>query len=294
MLHKPNFFIVGAPKCGTTALARYLSEHPAVFMSNPKEPHHYNTDLNYGAYKEWSSYLQLFESVDEKHQAVGEASVWYMYSKDAIPNILKENSSAKFIVMLRNPAEMAASLHEQMVFSGYEDVLDFQTAWGLQSEREKGRKIPFACKEKELLLYKETCSLGSQLSRVMEIVPAKNVHVILFDDFKKDLRAVWLAVQSFLGVEDDNRKQFPVVNSAKERRSLLIKRINDLYLNFRQIIGIRGLGSGLFTVLNRWNVRERQRNPLPETFRRELVAEFSDEVDRLESILGRDLSEWRQ
>jgi hypothetical protein len=38
MARKPNFFIVGAPKCGTTALSEYLRSHPDVFFSSPKEP----------------------------------------------------------------------------------------------------------------------------------------------------------------------------------------------------------------------------------------------------------------
>lgn len=41
---KPNFFIVGAPKCGTTSLAHWLAGHPQVFMSPVKEPHFFNTD----------------------------------------------------------------------------------------------------------------------------------------------------------------------------------------------------------------------------------------------------------
>ena len=43
---RPNFFIVGAPKCGTTSLDEYLRQHPNVFISRPKEPHYFSTDLN--------------------------------------------------------------------------------------------------------------------------------------------------------------------------------------------------------------------------------------------------------
>ena len=49
---QPNFFIIGAPKCGTTALSRYLSQHPNIFMSDPKEPHYFCDDFKYGNY-EW-------------------------------------------------------------------------------------------------------------------------------------------------------------------------------------------------------------------------------------------------
>lgn len=293
-MKEPNFFIIGAPKCGTTAIARYLSEHPAVFITNPKEPHHYNTDLNHGAYKDKSAYQKLFEDADNQCKAIGEASVWYLYSNDAIRNILKEIPDAKFVVMLRNPVEMAYSLHEQMVFSGGENVLDFHSAWNLQPKRKEGKNIPLLCEEKKLLLYKEVCFLGKQLERAMQLIPNENLHVILFDDFKEEPLNVWLALQSFLGVESDGRKLFPVVNSAKERRSHLVKRLNDLYRRILLKIGVKPLGIGFFTALDQRNKTERDRTPLPEHFNKELINVFSEEVNILEKLLNRDLSKWKR
>ena len=43
---KPDFFIVGAPKCGTTSLYYYLRQHPQIFMPDYKEPHYFGKDLN--------------------------------------------------------------------------------------------------------------------------------------------------------------------------------------------------------------------------------------------------------
>ena len=74
-MRKPNFFIVGAPKCGTTALSEYLREHPQVFMSRPKEPHHFATDMpRYRFTKNEADYLDLFSGADDSHTAIGEAS----------------------------------------------------------------------------------------------------------------------------------------------------------------------------------------------------------------------------
>ena len=134
---KPNFFIIGAPKCGTTSLAAWLAEHPQIYFSPTKEPHFFNTDhkrfLN-----SLQSYEKLFAGASKHHCSVGEASVWYMYSSAAVPNILEYNSDAKFIVMLRNPIEMAPSLHEELVFTGREDVNEFSEAWQLQDLRRNG------------------------------------------------------------------------------------------------------------------------------------------------------------
>ena len=47
-LLKPNFFIIGAPKCGTTSLHNYLKSHSQITMSNPKEPHYFSKDIKNG------------------------------------------------------------------------------------------------------------------------------------------------------------------------------------------------------------------------------------------------------
>ena len=131
-MKEPNFFILGAPKCGTTALAQYLSDHPKVFMTDPKEPHHFNTDQNYGDFKDAERYRKLFQDAGPEHQCVGEASVWYLYSKDAVANIEATIGAPRYIAMLRNPVEMAASLHEQLVYSGNENITSFEKAWAAQ------------------------------------------------------------------------------------------------------------------------------------------------------------------
>jgi hypothetical protein len=293
-MNNPNFFVIGAPKCGTTALAKYLSEHPEVFMTDPKEPHHYSTDINHGKFKDKSAYLSLFNEVAKEHKAIGEASVWYLYSKDAVENILKDYPNAKFIIMLRNPVDMVSSLHEQFIFSNAENVLDFETAWSLQSERKKGAAIPYFCDDKQLLYYQDACSLGAQLERIYKIVLAKNIHTILFDDLKTDPYSTWQKVQLFLNIKDDGRTDFPVINAAKKRHSLFVKRLNDLYCHVREKIGFEGFGTGFFTAFDRWNIKERSRAPLSEVMRQELIADFSDDVSRLELLLDRDLSSWKK
>ncbi len=291
-MKEPNFFIIGAPKCGTTALATYLADHPGVFITNPKEPHHYNTDLNHGSYKEVENYYALYSQVTERHKAVGEASVWYLYSKTAVPNILEDFPDAKFIVMLRNPIEMAPSLHEQMIFSGYEDVLSFEEAWELQDKRRYGKRVPLFCAEPSLLQYKDACSLGSQYERLCSQVDEKRICAIVFDDFKADSRLTWKKVLNFLEVDYEGRKEFPVINSAKKRKSLLIKKVNDVYSGARRWAGIPGLGTGFFASLNKWNKKEIVREFLPIPVSEMLKKEFREEVQLLSKLIDRDLSHW--
>ena len=44
MAKLPNFFIVGAPKAGTTSLYHYLDQHPQIYMSPIKEPNYFATE----------------------------------------------------------------------------------------------------------------------------------------------------------------------------------------------------------------------------------------------------------
>lgn len=291
-MKRPNFFIIGAPKCGTTALASYLSAHPEVFMTVPKEPHHYNTDLEHGSYKEKERYFCLFSDASEKYKAVGEASVWYMYSKAAIRNILIDAPEAKFVVMLRNPVEMAPSLHEQMLFSGYENVQSFAEAWNLQKRRLAGEKIPRWCCEPLFLQYRDVCSLGLQYERLRKQVDETKLFTIIFDDFKSNPRRVWADLLDFLEVSDDGRREFPVVNSAKKRKSMLLKRVNDVYARARRSLGIPGLGTGIFTALDRRNYKAVSRDPLPEYLIEAMKLEFEQDVARLSFLLDRDLTHW--
>ena len=292
-MRKPDFFIIGAPKCGTTALAHWLSEHPNVYMSPVKEPHFYNTDINNSDIRDRTAYESLFSGASETHLAVGEASVWYLYSRDAIPNILEDIEDPKFIVMLRNPVDMAISLHEQMIFSGMETEQDIHRAWKLQEKRACGKKIPVACPDGKLLLYRETCSLGRQMQRLCKWVPRGRLQIILLDDIKSDARSVWIQVMEFLGVPDDGRREFPVINAAKRRRWPLVKQINDFYALSRKKLSLPPLGTGILRALDRRNIVHRQRPPVDERVTEMLHGAFDPEIELLEEVTGRDLAHWK-
>src|SRR4030042_1995639 len=106
-MQKPNFFIIGGPRCGTTALSEYLRGNREVFFSEPKELNFFFTDFNpkYRLCTDENVYLGKYFSEAGQYRAVGEGTPWYLYSKEAVPNILRFNHSAKFIVMIRNPVD---------------------------------------------------------------------------------------------------------------------------------------------------------------------------------------------
>ena len=139
------------------------------------------------------------------HQAVGDGSVSYLYAPDAIRRVLEFDPRAKFIVLVRNPVEMMRSYHSRMLFQLDEDEEDFARAWDLQANRAAGRDIPKRCRDARLLQYGHLGKLGMHLERLFEVAGRERCHVIVFDDFVEDPRAVYLRALEFLGVDDDGQ-----------------------------------------------------------------------------------------
>jgi hypothetical protein len=287
---KPNFFIVGAPKAGTTSLAFWLSAHPNVYFSPEKEPHHFNSD-DHRSYPDLAAYEALFQGATEDHLAIGEASTWYLYSKEAAHNIEAYRGDARYIVCLRNPIEMAYSLHEQKVFLGYEHIVDFEKAWSLNADRAEGKMTSTWCRNPRHLDYGSACLIGEQLERLLSTVQRSKVHTLLLDDVKDNPRQHYLKVLSFLGLPDDGRETFPRRNPAKERKSKLAHTLMQAMVLLKETLGIRK-SFGLLGGLEKKNVTYRDRDPLSPAMREVLENHFRDDIKRLSGLLDRDLSHW--
>jgi len=289
----PNFFIVGAPKTGTTALSEYLRQHPAVFMAKPKEPHFFADDLpQLKTVQSLEQYRAIFESESDTHIATGEASVWYLFSSVALHNIRKFNPAAKIIIMLRNPIELAYSLHSQLLMSTDEDLPDFGTAWRAQDDRAAGRRIPRTCRESAILQYRYTCLLGKQLEKALEIFPKEQVQIFLFDDFKRNTRSIYETTCDFLGVSKTPQPDFTVVNANKYYRS---RRIAELLERPPEIFSTKILGFKLSHIrkfMRRLNSKVAPRQTMDDALRKELTDYFRSDIHLLETLIERDLSHW--
>jgi len=112
---------------------------------------------------------------------IGEASVWYLYSRVAIDNIRRFNPDTKIIVMLRNPVELVHALWATLLHGFEEDQHDFQTAWELQDKRLAGENIPESCRRPEQLQYRSLFLLGQQMEKLYSIFSKKQVHICMFD-----------------------------------------------------------------------------------------------------------------
>jgi hypothetical protein len=294
-MQTPNLFLIGAPKCGTTALHEYLAAHPKIYMSPVKEPHHYSQDLpGRNAYFPRDEYLSLFAPATAAHAWRGESSVYYLYSQVAVPRILAEHPQARFIAMVRNPLEMAPSLHAQLLNSLTEDEADFATAWRLQSARARGELIPASCTEPRYLQYRDISSLGAQLQRAMLHLMPWQLHAIVFDDFRDDPAKTYAQVLEFLQLPHDGRTEFPRVNPSTRIKHRWLRRLLDQQ---RIPTAWRKLGrhwrlDRVHQRAVRWNEAPQPRAALELELRRELVHAFSDDVKLLAELLHRDLNHW--
>lgn len=295
----PDFFIAGAPKCGTTALDAYLRAHPRIFMAEKKETFFFARDFPAVQFiKTWDQYLARFAAAPA-HALVGETSVWYLYSQCAIQSILEVNPNARFIVSLRNPVDAAYSLYFQHRISIEEDAPDFQTAWTLQAGRQAGMALPEFYRVPELLQYRKIYSYSPQLERLLQMVPSRQILIVIFEEFAADPRATYDNVLQFLGIDSDSRSRFAPVNANavhwSNRLAVFLKKLHQerglVYEMMKRAANAIGLQP--YGMLARMNRREARRPPLDPDFRRQLQAEFADDITRLEHLLGRTLALWR-
>jgi hypothetical protein len=300
-MKRPNFFIVGAPKCGTTALSEYLRQHPRAFVTQPKEPHFFSRDFPYyyaPGQATLEHYLRLYDPAPDDAIALGEASVWYLYSQEAIPGIRDFAPEARIIAMVRNPVALVPSLHSQMRYMQDEDQEDPERAWELQTEREHGRALPRTCRVPEFLLYGKAAALGEQVRRLMDRVPREQVKVIVFDDFRDDTQRAYAEALEFLGLPDDGRQEFPTVNPNKQHRTETLARFTQrpprtlvhAARGIKKVTGIQRFG--VLDRLRQSNRRTATRQEISPAFEARLKQYFREDVELLGSLIDRDLSHW--
>jgi hypothetical protein len=298
-MKRPNLFIVGAPKCGTTALASYLGDHPAVFMCEPKEPHFFAEDFPRNRYVEdLDSYLALFSAAKPRVRVCGEASVWYFYSNVALRGIREFAPDARIIVLLRSPPDMLYSIHAEHLYNCNEDVADFSQAYGLQGIRRRGERLPQGCRHPIMLQYSALGRYAAPLAHIFELFGRDRTKTILFDDLATDSRTVYREVLNFLGLEDDGRREFPRVNPSKAYRAAVFARLlqhppgptRDFVKWLRGKSGIDLRKPALW--LRAFNTTASKRPVLDSRLRERIWRDVEADVAELSTLLKRDLSHW--
>lgn len=292
---RPSFFIVGAARCGTTALCNYLREHPAIYIPPQKELNYFTTDMRRPrAANSEQEYLRFFDSAGDV--IAGEGSVWDLYSRSAIPAILAFEPKARIIIHVRNPMDWFISWHAHRVYTLNENLVHPEAAWRAQADRAQGRRIPPFCLEPELLAYGPAGRFGEQVRRALAVVPRDQVLFIVYEDFAASPGTVYRKVLNFLGVSDDGRRNFSRWHETKRHRSLWLARQllrpKGRSLELWRLLKKAGLAKQSREMLLQINTAYGYRVPLAPAFRRELINYFAADVNELSRLLGRDLGHW--
>ena len=301
-MRKPNLFIVGHPRSGTSSLHHYLKQHPEIFMTAIKEPNFFARDFRidsdhfhkkelYFPYRSESQYLSLYEKWTNEKIA-GEASATNLCSKAAAQEINRFNPASKIIMMFREPVEFLHSFHSAARFALGEHLEDFQTAISAEKDRRDGRSLSKRVIVPSWLFYSEFIKYTEQIERFLSCFDLAQIKIIVFDNFKTNTQDVYRDVLGFLNVDPNFSTEFDVVNPNKQLKWPLLKKYTLDSPYFRKTLRLLFSGdtyAGLKDFYKNKMVKHEPRAALDEEFKIELMKKFSTEIEKLSHLLNRDL-----
>ena len=295
----PNFIVIGAPKSGTTALRRYLIQHPEIFMSTPKEPRFFalvGEKLNFmepdgrpalinkSRFTTLEAYGRLFEKAS-REKAVGEASVEYLSHPQAAERIRQHLPDVKLLAILRNPVEAAYSGYLMTRGVGLEPCATF-----LDAIRDQDRRVRENCFDG---LYVQPGFYHAHLTRYGELFGDSQIRVYLYEDLTGNPRSVVEDIFRFLGVDAGFVPDLNLsVNRSGVPKSMLLHRAmtgrtNPLVPRITRLLPRRAYK--FLAGIRNWNLA---RPEMPPATREELLDIFRDDIGKLQRHLGRDLANW--
>lgn len=297
-MRKPDFFMVGAPKAGTTSIQHYLDDHPDIFIPR-YEIHFFGNDLN-PRIASWiprpteEQYLALFAGRNESR--LGEKSAAYLYSQRAAKEIRAFQPAARIVVTLRNPIDIIYSLHNQFVYDGVEDIADFSGAMRIEEERRRGTPVRTNGEWLGTHIYKGIANFAPQVKRYLETFGREKVHFVIYDDLKEDTPKTFKALLRFLDVDDNFQPEYRVHNPRKRRRTQLqtstLRRLPPQVRELLRSVVPRPCRRWAWMAISRLNTVYVRPTPMNTELRQELQNEFRPQVEELSKLLDRDLTHW--
>lgn len=224
----PDFLIIGAQRCGTTSLYRYLIGHPCVAPAFRKEVHFFEKNFVKGVdwYREHFPSLffrQYVRTVRRQEFVTGEASVYYIFHPLASRRVFETIPGVKLIALLRNPVDRAYSHYQHEVRKGRE-TLSFEEAIEREPERLTGERERMLADERYdsfNVRYHSYLTRGlyaDQLENWLTLFPRDRLLVIRSEDFFADPAAVLAQTLGFLGLSRWEPRTFPKYNYAGHPR----------------------------------------------------------------------------
>ena len=166
---RPNFFVAGVPKCGTSFFHTYLRQHPEIFVPEHREAHYFASDLGLkGRVDVPERYAALYKDV-RGEKAIGDFSNFNLYSEIAPQAIKTFAPTAKIIILLRDPVSMMNSLHLQYLSTYDENVVQFSEAVGADEARRRDHLIPANSKFGRCMAYLMMATYSDPIARYFEM-----------------------------------------------------------------------------------------------------------------------------
>jgi hypothetical protein len=303
----PDFFIIGHPKSGTTALYEMLRQHPQIYLPKAKEPRFFASDLPSSFQRSsdvapltYEDYLALFSDARDDQRA-GDASTAYIWSQTAAQLIAEAQPRARIIAILREPASFLRSMHLQLLQVRIESEPSLRKAIALEDARRQGRALTRTVERwPQVLLYTDRVRYVEQLRRYHALFGHKQVLVLIYDDFRADNDAVLRRVLRFLEVDEQAQIEMlranPTVRVRSARLEDAVSAANlgqgslarAVKTTARIAMPSKRLREEAFSLVRRRVVLAKP-PPEDESFTQELRQRFKGEVQALSEYMDRDL-----
>lgn len=284
-VRKANFFIVGAPKCATTSVYRYLDSHPMVFMSKPKELNYFSAEdiKEQGLYykERVISTRTDYDNVFDKacgEKILGDASVSYFHYSSVPERIYEYNRKAKILIILRDPVERAYSHYLMDKRLGYIDT-SFEDVF-----HNRGSFTNHFQQYFQLSLY------FIPVARYMKYFGERNVKVLFDVDIMNDTELVLSELSDFLGIQNVGYAMNRQHNTYKEPRNAIVSALysSGYIRRMAQKIVPRSVSASF----KRYIFKNTDKPEVEESFKRELYRFYHDDITQLEKLIDKDLSYW--
>lgn len=287
MERRPNFFIVGAIKSGTSSLYAYLKNIPGIYMSPVKEPNYFSVytipdNHRVNPIRQQQRYLKLFSKVkDEK--IIGEASPNYLTDPQAPELIHKVSPNAKILISLRDPIERLFSYYLMIARLG-------DTHKSFQQEVLEAMKLDDPKKSQLGLrggLYYDC------VKRYYSIFGESQVKIIIFEEFIKTPKDTVASILKFLEINSELTKfdakvynEFGIVRGPISQyfmRSKSIRRMSEVLIPPSQ----RRILKEIFLL------KKQEKPNMDDESRKILINYYKDDVSKLRYLLRSQEIKWR-
>ena len=280
-MKKPNLFIVGAGRSGTTTLHEWLKDHPEVFMSEVKGPNFFGEEPNPAFpefFKNKKKYMDLFKGADNK-KILGESS-HYFWSKTAPKEITEFNPESKILIILRNPLDVAYSYYKN---GDIPNNIPFEESLKLNDERVKKMFVKL--------------NFAENLQNYLDVF-GKNVYLIIIEEMNNDLEEAYKKLCRFLGINDSFLPDFENHNQARElKNKWLVKLIEKAPAGFKLLIKslmTKKSVKRVRTKIIKFTTKKDIKDTINPELRKRLFKEyFAKEKEKTEKILNKKLDFWK-